>query len=331
VASRKAHTASWDMCLCTADPSCQGQAAHAPVTVVLSDITSLADLAAAFKQHDPAGTEYRHSLNGSSLIRVIVECDLHGRSMTANSCITIPPAFKLRLLNGTVYLSEGVIIGVSPGAALEMVRLTVYGTESFEGGLVNVQGQGATALLQQCTIIGPVQERGFSSGHAVRVSQGGYVALDRCWLSKAAHCGLSVEGQASTAYARSCFAEWCLSGGYTARDGGHLTAERSVAANNRQSGFYARGKGSIIWAREGCRAEKNKGAGFLASRAGELVAGCGCVAKDNSDHGFFAYGLGSSMQVGPGCVAEHRTGADHLRFKAAQGGVLLMPSAQAEG
>jgi hypothetical protein len=246
--------------------------------------------------------------------------------MTANSSINIPPGLKLRLLNGTVLLPEGGIISISPGAALEMVRISIYGRGRYEHGLVDIQGQGATALLRQCTITGTRNHLNHSGGHGVRVSQGGDAILDRCWLSKAGFCGLWVEG---LAYARGCFASRCFGSGYAARRGGRLTVARSVAIDNPGSGFIANGQGSTVVAWEGCRAENNRGAGFYASGGGELVAGCDCVAKNNFHSVFMALGPGSSMQVGPGCTAEDNGNEYYgwLDFGAESGAVLLMPPA----
>jgi hypothetical protein len=304
------------------------QSARKPKTVVLSDITSLAQLAVALTEHDPEAWMDDDSWKDEDgnihwvkhRTEVILECDLQGRTLSIEdydphihrSWLNILPGVKLRLLNGTIPLPDNAIIWVEKGA-LEMEHVTVTGRGAGAGyGLVNIFGKGAKGCLRRCTIIGPAKDDPYDLGcrfcHAVRVAEGADATLDRCLLSRATETGLFVEGSGSTAYAQSCIVEKCSSWGYAAQDGGRLTADRSVALGNERSGFYAlRG---TLEAVNGCRAENNGMSGFEAGRHSEVVVGAGCVASSNRGCGFYAYGSGADIQVAQGCTSEGNGGGD---------------------
>jgi hypothetical protein len=232
----------------------------------------------------------------------------------------------LRLLNGSIQLSDDAIIAVKGGASLEMVQMSISGPGSDNSALVYVNGKGSTALLQQCTITG--EDNDWYYVDAVEVSGGGNAVLDRCFISQATGRGLLVEGPSSSAHACQCIVERCDLAGYAALEGGRLTVERCVALHNGRSGFLSRDDGAQLVAGPGCRAEWNEGIGFCAFNDAQLSAGRGCVAANNLKGGFSAQGEGACMQLGEGCIAEGNGDEDNpndvVGFRAQDGGSLVL-------
>jgi hypothetical protein len=269
----------------------------------ISDVSSLANVFSAAK-----GT---------------ISIDMGGRTVAASGTqatpsLTVQPGSSVSLSNGGLVLPPGCVLGVAPGAALELINMDISGQGAPGCGLMTVRGAGATATLQKCHVSSTNREKG--SSDAVLVAAGATAALKECSLTAAAGDGLSVRGEGSSATAASCVVNGSRGNGFVVRMGGRLSASLCTASNNRGAGFRATGAGSRLEAGAACRAFGNGAQGFNAEGMAKLTCGKGCTATGNAGSGFRAQGAGALLEAGPECRAE---GSGGNGFFAFEGGKLV--------
>jgi hypothetical protein len=303
-----------------ASPSQGTPSACSPSIITLSHVDSLNELAQAISRSQPRAVEDTNALGQQGTgIQVILEVDLKGRTLAAPDLampLLLPTGLKLRLSNGSLHLPEGMCVLVGQGAELEAVRVDFRGSGQERRGIVTVEGEGASAILHQCTITGGRIGRYNGEAHGLLVARGGRAALQNCIVQKATASGIQVKGKGSTAVATSTMVTSCAASGFAAVGGGKLVAERCIAHCNAQYGFLSEDKG-VLEAGAGCRSELNEGSGFVA-RSGQLVAGEGCYAGRNKHQGYYAFGSGGRLHAGAGCIAEHNGGCGFVTSDSAQ-------------
>jgi hypothetical protein len=278
-----------------------------PSIITLSHIESLEHLAEAISRSKQAVEDTNSPSQQGTGIQVILDVDLNGRTLVAEqhpAPLVIPPGVKLQLSNGSLQLPEDMCVLVGPGAALEAVRVDFRGSGQFWKGIVTVEGEGASAILHQCTITGGRIGRYNGEAHGLLVAWGGRAALQNCIVQKTTSCGIFVQGEGSTVTATSTMVLRCEGSGFAAKNSGKLVAERCSAHSNMGYGFLSENKG-VLEAGAGCRSEVNEMAGFMAYLSGQLVAGECCYAGWNKDAGYRSEEDGSWLQAGAGCIAEH--------------------------
>jgi hypothetical protein len=316
-------TPQWQAALLTTMTPSASQASQgtpsscSPSIITLSHIESLKDLAQAISSSNPGGVRYGQQGTG---IQVILEVDLNGRTLAAPDLampLELPPGLKLRLCNGSLHMLGLTFVRVGPGAELDAVRVEFRGSGQFWKGIVTVEGEGASAILHQCTITGSSDDSPEDRAHGLLVAEGGTVALQSCIVQQASECGIQVEGEGSTVSATSTMVLRCEGSGFAAKNSGQLVAERCSAHSNMGYGFLSENKG-VLKAGAGCRSELNEVAGFMADSSGQLVAGEGCFAGWNKGDGYRSYASGSHLQAGAGCSAEHNGGSGFLAKCRAQ-------------
>jgi hypothetical protein len=253
---------------------------------------------------------------------VTLNVDLGGRTLedpkrTKN--LEVPAGLRLRLHNGALHLPNLVTVVVGPGAQLELVGMNIEGRGRRDRGLVTVEGDGASAVLCQCTITGIRRRISGPSeqAHGLLVAQGGSAVVQQCSVVRATNCGICVQGEGSTATVSRTMVQQCDANGFSAGARGKLAIELSIALSNRFCGFYAGVEASLA-AGPGCRSERNGASGFTASEAGQLVAGEGCYAGGNKLHGYMSAWPGSLLQAGPGCIAERNASYGFQAFHGAR-------------
>jgi hypothetical protein len=318
------------MSACVAGDVCDHQPSTAtPKTVILSDIQSFDQLRAAISEHSagqpvdadtqdedvPGDSGSPEHSSPSSVtesqggIRLILECDLGGRELQ-NPAETfpyivrpdfVPPGVKLRLVNGSLHLPRFSILYVnSPGAQLELERLTIQGNVEPSHGVVMVGGVGTSVVLRHCTIIGPkyplILIPHHVPGSGVMVIKGGHATLESCAIQ---NIGIHVQDEHSTAEAINCTVQRAPRHGFSVSEGGGLSVHLSIAHNNKGAGFFASGPGTQLEVGAFCRSERNGQGGFLAQSGSKVVIGESCYAGDNGGPAFKA-DRDAKLRVGVG-------------------------------
>jgi hypothetical protein len=225
------------------------------------------------------------------------------------------PGLTLRLSNGGLALQEDMI-EVAPGASLELYNMVISSdgvrdlghSDSEDRGVVYINGEGASAYMEHCTITAVAPAAGEDQQptikcHAVLVAGGGRATLDSCTLEAATGSGLHVQGTNSRAFAIGCTAQRCAGDGFSAAGGARVTLQRCSALNNSGAGFCAAGSGARLVAGSLCKAEHNAGPGFHVGQQGYLHAEGGAVARLNQGDGYSAHGAGSHLKAGSACIA----------------------------
>jgi hypothetical protein len=114
---------------------------------------------------------------------------------------------------------------VGQAAHLQLESLTITGAGLAEGeydqGLVEVEGTGATADMDDCEIRMKATKQ--ECGSCVLVAGGASASLHKCHLANAAGHGLLVTGRSSKTVASECTARQCQGSGFSSTWGGHLT------------------------------------------------------------------------------------------------------------
>jgi hypothetical protein len=220
--------------------------------------------------------------------------------------LVTPAGIHVTLMNGSLDLQPGRYLEVVPGGKLRLEGMQIFGAGVPDRGLVHITGEGASAVLSNCSVTCNLDQYNPVTGHqqrcqAVMVTGGGQATLRNCTLSAASGHGLKVDGKGSFASADNCAAQHCgMSGFYVGDNTASMTLNCCTSDGNKRHGFHANGPGTVLHT-ICCGAFSNRGHGFYASTAAKLVAQEDCMAGSNGQSGFTCEGVQSHLEAGPGC------------------------------
>jgi hypothetical protein len=103
--------------------------------------------------------------------------------------------------------------------------------------------------------------------------------------------------------------------GFHANDGEQLVAQGRLLSNrNKEHGFAAEGKGSLLATWDNCSAQANKDCNFTAADGGQLLVGRGCTNDllDGRDTRADAEGSYLAVRPEPGAGEDSTTGSDAI-------------------
>jgi hypothetical protein len=249
-----------------------------------------------------------------------------------------PAGIHVTLKNGSLDLQPGRYLEVGPGGKLRLEGVQIFGAGVPDMGLVHVVGEGASAVLNNCSVTCNLDQYSPVTGHqerchAVVVTGGGQACLTNCTLSAASGDGLKVHGPRSFASADDCTAQHCgMSGFVVGDDTASMALKRCKSADNQGHGFVANGPGTVLTALS-CAAFDNGGGGFCAFTSAKLVAQKDCEAQEscmaggNGKSGFMCVGVRSHLEAGPGC--ESHSNRRHGYSALAGGHLYVRPECRA--